>query len=138
MIPIPSGVRVWIATGHTDMRRGMQGLALQVQESLKRNPHGGDLYIFRGRRGDLAKVLWHDGIGLSLYAKRLDRGKFIWPSASGGAVSISAAQMAYMLEGIDWRNATHVAAQKRRLACADLAEKIAVACILGRLKSRKL
>jgi transposase len=73
--PIPSGVRVSIATGHTDMRRGMQGLALTVQESLKRDPHAGDLYIFRGRRGDLAKILWHDGIGLSLYAKRLDRGK---------------------------------------------------------------
>jgi transposase len=98
MIPIPSNVRVWIATGHTDMRRGMQGLALQVQEQLKRDPHAGDLYIFRGRRGDLAKVLWHDGIGLSLYAKRL------WPSAKEGVVSISAAQMAYMLEGIDWRN----------------------------------
>jgi transposase len=68
MIPIPSGVRVWIATGHTDMRRGMQGLALTVQESLKRDPHAGDLYIFRGRRGDLAKILWHDGIGLSLTA----------------------------------------------------------------------
>ena len=104
MIPIPSGVRVWIATGHTDMRRGMQGLALRFRRSLKRDPHAGDLYIFRGRRGDLAKILWHDGIGLSLYAKRLDRGKFIWPSASDGAVSISAAQMAYMLEGIDWRN----------------------------------
>jgi len=98
MIPIPSGVRVWIATGHTDMRRGMQSLALTVQESLKRDPHAGDLYIFRGRRGDLVKILWHDGIGLSLYAKRLDRGKFIWPSSDGGAVSISAAQMAYMLE----------------------------------------
>jgi transposase len=104
VIPIPSGSRVWIATGHTDMRRGMQGLALQIQEQLKRDPHAGDLYIFRGRRGDLAKVLWHDGLGLSLYAKRLDRGKFIWPSATEGAVSISAAQMAYMLEGIDWRN----------------------------------
>ena len=68
MIPMPSGVRVWIATGHTDMRRGMQGLALQVQEQLKRDPHAGDLYIFRGRRGDLAKILWHDGVGLSLYA----------------------------------------------------------------------
>jgi transposase len=101
---IPSGGQVWIATGHTDMRRGMQGLALQVQESLHRDPHAGDLYIFRGRRGDLAKILWHDGIGLSLYAKRLDRGRFIWPSATEGAVSISAAQMAYMLEGIDWRN----------------------------------
>ena len=97
MIPIPSGVRVWIATGHTDMRRGMQSLALTVQESLKRDPHAGDLYIFRGRRGDLVKILWHDGLGMSL-------GKFIWPSASAGAVSISAAQMAYMLEGIDWRN----------------------------------
>ena len=70
MIPIPSSVRVWIATGHTDMRRGMQGLALTVQEQLKCDPHAGDLYIFRGRRGDLAKILWHDGIGLSLYAKR--------------------------------------------------------------------
>ena len=104
LIPIPSGGRVWIATGHTDMRRGMQGLALQVQEGLQRDPHGGDLFIFRGRRGDLAKILWHDGLGLSLYAKRLDRGRFIWPSASEGAIAISAAQMAYMLEGIDWRN----------------------------------
>ena len=60
MIPIPSGVRVWIATGHTDMRRGMQSLALTVQESLKRDPHAGDLYIFRGRRGDLVKILSND------------------------------------------------------------------------------
>jgi transposase len=82
----------------------MLSLALTVQESLKRDPHAGDLYIFRGRRGDLVKILWHDGIGLSLYAKRLNRGKFIWPSAPAGPVSISAAQMAYMLEGIDWRN----------------------------------
>ena len=104
MIPIPSGRRVWIAMGHTDMRRGMQGLALQVQEQLMRDPHAGDLYIFRGRRGDLAKILWHGGVGLSLYAKRLDRGKFIWPSAKDGVVSISASQMACMLEGVDWRN----------------------------------
>jgi transposase len=107
MISAPSGVRVWIATGPTDMRRGMQGLALQVQEGLKRDPHGGDLFLFRGRRGDLLKILWHDGIGLSLYAKRLDKGRFIWPSAVGGAVAISAAQMSYMLEGIDWRNPRH-------------------------------
>jgi transposase len=86
------------------MRRGMRGLALQVQEGLRRDPHGGDLFIFRGRRGDLAKIVWHDGVGLSLYAKRLDRGRFVWPSASDGAISISPAQMAYMLEGIDWRN----------------------------------
>ena len=104
MIPVPSGVRVWLAVGRTDMRRGMNGLALQVQEALGRDPHAGDLYVFRGAKGDLIKIIWHDGIGMSLYAKRLDRGKFIWPSASDGAVSISAGQMAYMLEGIDWRN----------------------------------
>lgn len=104
MIPIPSGVRVWISTGPTDMRKGMQGLALQVQEVLKRDPHVGDLYVFRGRRGDLIKILWHDGIGLSLYAKRLDRGRFIWPQTVGGAVALSAAQLGYMLEGIDWRH----------------------------------
>jgi transposase len=107
MIPFPSGVRVWIASGHTDMRRGMQSLALQVQEGLKRDPHVGDLYVFRGRSGSLIKILWHDGVGMSLYAKRLERGRFIWPSATSGAVSISASQLAYMLDGIDWRNPQH-------------------------------
>src|SRR6202048_1187267 len=77
MIPVPSGVRVWLAVGHTDMRRGMNSLALQVQEGLKRDPHAGDLYVFRGKRGHLIKILWHDGIGMSLYAKRLERGRFI-------------------------------------------------------------
>src|ERR1700689_1769447 len=91
----------------------MQGLALQVQEGLQRDPHGGDLFIFRGRRGDLAKILWHDGLGLSLYAKRLDRGRFIWPSASEGAIAISAAQMAYMLEGIDGENPQLTGGPKR-------------------------
>ena len=103
MIPVPSGVRVWLAVGRTDMRRGMNGLALQVQEALKRDPHGGDLYVFRGRRGDLIKILWHDGLGMSLYAKRLERGRFIWPATVGEAVTITAAQLGYLLEGIDWR-----------------------------------
>jgi transposase len=105
MIGLPTGVRVWIAAGHTDMRRGMQGLARQVQEVLHRDPHAGDLYVFRGRSGSLVKILWHDGIGMSLYAKRLERGRFIWPTpAASGVVSISAPQLAYMLDGIDWRN----------------------------------
>ena len=104
MIAIPSGVRIWIATGHTDMRQGMQGLALLIQEQLKRDPHAGDLYVFRGRAGGLIKILWHDGIGMSLYAKRLERGRFVWPSAEGGVVALTAAQLGYMLEGIDWRN----------------------------------
>ena len=107
MIPVPTGVRVWLAVGHTDMRRGMNGLALQVQEALGRDPHAGDLYVFRGRRGDLVKILWHDGLGMSLYAKRLERGRFLWPAPAGGAVSISSAQLAYMLDGIDWRNPQH-------------------------------
>ena len=77
MIAPPSGVRVWLATGATDMRRGMNGLALQVQEALHRDPHVGDLYVFRGRRGNLLKILWHDGLGMSLYAKRLEHGQFI-------------------------------------------------------------
>ena len=104
MIPIASGVRIWIATGHTDMRKGMQGLALLVQEGLKRDPFAGDVFVFRGRGGSLIKAVWHDGIGLSLYAKRLDRGRFIWPQTTGGVVALTAGQMSYLLEGIDWRN----------------------------------
>ena len=102
MIPTPSDVRVWLAVGRTDMRRGMNGLALQVQEALQRDPHAGDLFVFRGARGDLIKILWHDGLGLSLYAKRLERGRFVWPpsvaassiqarTAEERAVSISSA-----------------------------------------------
>src|ERR1700682_6011437 len=74
MIPIPPRVWVWLPVGHTDMRRGMNSLALQVQEGLKCDPHAGDLYVFRDKRGHLIKILWHDGSGMSLYAKRLKRG----------------------------------------------------------------
>ena len=103
MIPLPLASRVWIATGHTDMRRGMQGLALQVQEQLQRDPHAGDLFLFRGRRGDLIKCLWHDGQGLCLLSKRLERGRFLWPSVADGVITISTAQLGYLLSGIDWR-----------------------------------
>ena len=104
MIPVPSGVRIWIATGHADMRKGMPGLSLLVQEHFKRDPFAGDVFIFRGRGGSLIKCLWHDGLGLSLYAKRLDRGRFIWPAASGGVISLTASQASCLLEGVDWRN----------------------------------
>lgn len=104
MIPVSAGVRVWIATGHSDMRRGMNSLALQVQQGLKRDPHAGDLFVFRGKRGNLVKILWHDAMGMSLYAKRLERGRFIWPLVSNDAVVITPAQLGYMLEGIDWRH----------------------------------
>jgi len=103
MIPVAAGVRIWIATGHTDMRKGMQGLALLVQEGLGRDPFAGDVFVFRGRGGSLIKAVWHDGIGLSLYAKRLDRGRFVWPVTVDGVVALTAAQMSYLLEAIDWR-----------------------------------
>jgi transposase len=103
MISVPSGVRVWLATGHTDMRKGFGSLALLVQETFKRDPHAGDVWVFRGRRGDLIKVLWHDGDGGCLFVKKLERGRFLWPSVRGEAVTISAAQMSYLLSGIDWR-----------------------------------
>ena len=99
MIPVPAGVRVWLATGRTDMRKGFDGLALIVQETLKRDPHSGHLFVFRGRRGDLIKCLWHDGQGLCLFAKRLERGRFLWPSSADGTVTISAAQLGYLIEG---------------------------------------
>ena len=104
MIPLPTGVRIWLASGQTDMRRGMRGLALQVQEGLGRDPFAGDIYIFRGRSGSLIKALWHDGLGLSLYAKRLDRGRFIWPQTVDGVVPLTPGQMGYLLEAIDWRH----------------------------------
>jgi len=107
MIPIPSGVRVWLATGHTDMRCGFPRLAILVQETLKRDPFDGNLFIFRGRRGDLIKIIWHDGQGACLFMKKLERGRFLWPSTANGAVTISTAQMAYLLDGIDWRNPRH-------------------------------
>jgi transposase len=103
MIPVPGGVRVWLAAGYTDMRKGFDGLAILVQETLKHDPHGGQLFVFRGKRGDLIKLIWHDGLGLCLFAKRLERGRFIWPATKGEAVTISAAQLGYLLEGIDWR-----------------------------------
>ena len=107
MIAVPTGARIWVATGVTDMRRGMQGLTLLVQEGLKRDPFAGDVSVFRGRGGALIKALWHDGLGLSLYAKRLDRGRFVWPATVDGAVALTAGQMSYLLEGIDWVNPQH-------------------------------
>lgn len=104
MIPVPSGVRIWLAAGATGMRRGMNGLALQVQQALGRDPHGGGPYIFWGRKADLVKILWHDDTGMSLYAKRLERGRFVWPQAMDGVVALTPAMLSMLLEGIDWRH----------------------------------
>ncbi|MGH8702179.1 MAG: IS66 family insertion sequence element accessory protein TnpB, partial [Burkholderiales bacterium] len=94
---------VWVAAGVTDMRKGMDGLAALVQTTLSENAFSGQIFVFRGRRGDLVKLLWFDGDGLCLFAKRLERGRFVWPQATSGTVALSAAQLSMLLEGIDWR-----------------------------------
>ena len=103
VIGIPGNARVYLACGVTDMRRGFDGLAARVQTTLRLDPHSGSLFVFRGRRGDLMKVLWWDGQGLCLFAKRLERGRFLWPQAKDGSVALTAAQLSMLLEGIDWR-----------------------------------
>lgn len=103
MISLPGGTNIWLAAGFTDMRRGFDGLAAIVQEKLAANPFAGHVFVFRGRRGDLVKLLWWDGDGLCLFAKRLERGRFIWPQAADGSVHLSKAQLSMLLEGIDWR-----------------------------------
>ena len=103
MIALPAGTRVWLAAGVTDMRKGMDGLAALAQTTLHENPFCGHLFVFRGRRGDLVKILWFDGDGLCLFAKRLEKGRFVWPQALSGTVALSAAQLSMLLEGIDWR-----------------------------------
>lgn len=106
MIALPAKTRVWLAAGVTDMRKGMDGLAALVQTALAENPFSGHVFVFRGRRGDLVKLLWFDGDGVCLFAKRLERGRFVWPQAASGSVSLSAAQLSMLLEGIDWRRPT--------------------------------
>ena len=106
MIGLPAGTRVWLVAGHTDMRKGFDGLAAMVQTALAANPFCGHVFVFRGRRGDILKVLWFDGQGLMLLAKRLERGRFVWPQAVDGCVALSAAQLSMLLEGIDWRMPT--------------------------------
>jgi len=103
MIGLPAGTRIWIVAGVTDLRRGFVGLSGVVQTVLAENPFSGQVFLFRGKRGDLIKVLWFDGDGLCLFAKRLERGRFIWPQATSGTVSLTPAQLSMLLEGIDWR-----------------------------------
>jgi transposase len=103
VIALPVGVRVYLACGVTDMRRGFDSLAAQVQTALGLDPFSGALYVFRGKRGGLIKALAWDGQGLVLYAKRLEKGRFSWPQAREGTVSLTPAQLAMLLEGIDWR-----------------------------------
>jgi transposase len=109
MIGPPTGTQIWLAAGVTDLRRGFTGLGAIVQTVLMSNACSGHVFVFRGRRGDLIKLLWWDGDGLCLFAKRLERGRFIWPKAESGTVSLSRAQLSMLLEGIDWRRPVRTA-----------------------------
>ena len=103
MITLPSGTRVWIACGATDLRNGFDGLSGLIQTQLAEDPFSGQLFVFRGRRGDRIKILWWSGDGLCLFAKRLESGRFVWPQATSGTVHLTSAQLSMLLEGIDWR-----------------------------------
>ena len=119
MITVPAGVRIHLALGATDMRKGFDGLSLLVQEVLRADPFSGHLFIFRGRRATMVKILFHDGNGLCLFAKRLEQGAFTWPTTQPAAdgttsVTLTVAQMSMLLEGLDWRTPV----QTRRLMIA--------------------
>jgi len=103
MIPVPSNTRVWLAAGVTDMRRGFNTLAAQVQQVLAEDPYSGHMFVFRGRRGDLLKIIWWDSQGACPFTQRLERGRFVWPAAKEGKVSLSPSQLSMLLEWIDWR-----------------------------------
>ena len=103
MIPVPASTRVWLAAGVTDMRKGFNGLSALAEKVLEQDPFCGHLFVFRGRRGDLLKVIWFDGLGACLFSKRLEKGRFVWPSATSGKVTLTPAQLSMLLEGIDWR-----------------------------------
>jgi transposase len=104
MITLAPELRIYLACGVTDMRKGMGGLAMLVQQVLAENPFDGTLYAFRGRRSGLIKLLWHDGLGLCLLSKKLEHGQLVWPSTSTtGTVALSPSQLAALLDGCEWR-----------------------------------
>ena len=103
MIPVPGNTRVWLAARVTDMRRGFNTLATQAEQVLAEDPYSGHMFVFRGRRGDLLKIIWWDGQGACLFSKRLERGRFVWPAAREGKVSLGPSQLSMLLERIDWR-----------------------------------
>jgi transposase len=100
----PTGaVRVMVATRPVDFRKGADGLAALVRESTAADPFSGAVYVFRAKRADRIKLVFWDGTGLCLFAKRLEDGIFRWPKIEDGVIHLSAAQLSALLEGLDWR-----------------------------------
>ena len=103
MIQLAPGTRVYLASRPVDLRKGFDGLSAQVAGVLEDDPFSGHLFVFRGKRGDYLKLLYWDGSGLCLFAKRLEQGKFVWPPIVDGRLQLTPAQLALLIEGIDWR-----------------------------------
>ena len=100
----PSGnVRVLVATKPVDFRKGAEGLAAVVRETIRTDPFSGVVYVFRAKRADRVKLLFWDGSGVVLVAKRLENGHFRWPAIHDGVMRLSAGQLQALLEGLDWR-----------------------------------
>lgn len=103
MIGPTGAVRVMVATKPVDFRKGAEGLAALVRETMGADPFSGTIYVFRAKRADRIKLVYWDGSGVCLFAKRLEDGKFCWPSITDGVVRLTAAQLQALLEGLDWR-----------------------------------
>jgi transposase len=100
----PTGaVRVMMATRPVDFRKGAEGLAALVRETMGADPFSGTVYVFRAKRADRVKLVFWDGTGVCLFAKRLEDGKFRWPQVQDGVVRLTAAELSGLLEGLDWR-----------------------------------
>jgi transposase len=102
VIAPPSGIRVLVAMRPVDFRKGIDGLAAVVKETLLQEPFSGTIYVFRAKRADRVKLLYWDGSGVVLVAKRLERARFRWPSIRDGVMRLSPAQLSALLEGLDW------------------------------------
>ena len=102
MIAVPAGVRVLVATKPVDFRKGGDGLAALVQETLEEDTFSGTIFIFRAKRADRVKILAWDGSGLALFWKRLEHGAFKWPPVSDGVMRLTPAQLAVLIDGMDW------------------------------------
>ena len=103
MISLAPGTKVFLACRPIDLRAGFNGLAAKVRQVIGQDPFGGSLYIFRGKRGDYFKALYWDGTGLWLLAKKLETGRFVWPPIIDGAMTLTPAQLALLVEAMDWR-----------------------------------
>jgi transposase len=110
---LPPGTRVYLCCRPTDMRKGFNGLTAQVGNILHADPYSGHLFVFRGKRGDYVKILYWDGTGLCLFAKRLEKDRFVWPPIVDGTFHMSTAQLALLLEGMDWRRTVAIEAPRQ-------------------------